>query len=202
MAMRERTRKAGAGQLSMDSDQITEIGKVDNIEVQQKLRAKSKQLHKRSLDKDDLEWKDSAYDWIRTSPPGKRFKVGTTLLDAWAVEAGIPVAPRTEKTYTRKYAGMKVSLKFSTRWKDHVYVFQGITDSGYDILALMAIDPDDVKLWFVELSQIVSNVPPGANGQRWLSFKTDEVPEWLKNSGGNLDKAAEVFKKLKDKVDK
>lgn len=199
MAMRERTRRAGAGQLSLDSDQVSPDAPLDNMEVQQKLRAKSKQLHQRSLDKEDLEWKDSAYDWIRTAPPGKRFKVGTILLDTWAVEAGIPVAPRTEKTYTRKLAGLKTSLKFSTRWKDHVYVFQGIADSGYDVLALVALDPDDIQIWFVETSKVVSNVPAGANGVRWLSFKTDEVPEWLKDCGGSLDKAAEVFRALKAK---
>jgi hypothetical protein len=156
------------------------------------------------LDIGETEWAASPLNWIRQVPSShKKGKVGESLVIEWARTSGLQVGPRRHRGHDCVIAGAKVEVKLSLRWNSGSFAFLGIRDFDYDVVALLGIAPSEAYLWIVPkpiLLRYAREQGRGASGKgsKWISFRTSEVPDWLRRWGGSF---AEARIALKDAAD-
>lgn len=87
---------------------------------------------------------------------------------------------------------LKVEVKLSTLWESGVFKFQQFRDQDYQVGVLLGIEPQRVSLWVVPKEDLWSIRMPFQHGgkegrdTKWLSFRPEAPPEWLRSYGGTL----------------
>jgi hypothetical protein len=142
------------------------------------------------------EWEQSPIGWIRqVSSALKRGKIGEELVIQWARARGLDVQPRRHRGHDSVIEGLEVEVKTSLRWNNERFVFLGLRDFTYQAVALLGLEPNEVRLWIVPkqlLWEHAKEQTRGASGQgsKWLSFIASDPPSWLDGWGGSFAQAA------------
>jgi len=141
------------------------------------------------------EWEASPIGWIRqVSSAHKRGKIGEELVIAWARARGLDVTPRLHRGHDCVINGLRLEVKTSLRWNNDRFVFLQLRDFDYDAVALLGLEPNEVRLWIVPkqvLWEHAKEQTRGASGEgsKWLSFIASNPPAWLHGWGGSFDEA-------------
>jgi hypothetical protein len=120
---------------------------------------------------------------------------------AWAEHEGIAVTPATDAGHDCRLNDVPVEVKFSTLWAGGDFVFQQIRDQSYEVVALLGIEPQAVRLWMVPKRELWARAPgqhTGANAldTRWLRFEAADPPQWLEPFGGTLERARRSLEEI------
>jgi hypothetical protein len=142
------------------------------------------------------EWQVSPIGWIRqVSSALKRGKIGEELVMRWARAHGLDVEERRHRGHDCVIEGLQLEVKTSLRWNNDRFTFLNLRDFNYDAVALLALAPNDVALWFVPKQLLLANAKRQLRGAsildtKWLSFFADDPPPWMKGWGGSFAQAA------------
>lgn len=157
-------------------------------------------LDKKLEDDIDL-WKNSPFEWALKLPPARKGKLGSDLITSWLTSKGMPIGKTKDATKTIIVNGHKISLKFSTLWANGIYKFQQIRKTGYDYVICFGISPFAAHCWVFEKDYALQNATKqhkgGAKSEYWISITPNQPQEWAKGSGGTLDEAYQIIKKIK-----
>jgi hypothetical protein len=155
------------------------------------------------VDIGEAEWAASPLNWIRQVPSShKKGKVGESLVMEWARDSGLEVGPRRHRGHDCIIAGISVEVKLSLRWNSGNFTFLELRDFDYDVAALLGIAPSEVYLWIVPkpiLLRYARSQQRGASGRgsKWVKFRVDRVPEWLRRWGGSFAEAQIALKEAR-----
>ena len=138
-------------------------------------------------------WEASPFLWIaKTRSSRRRGAIGEALVRAWAEHEGFHVQPAVNSGHDCRINDLKVEIKLSTLWESGVFKFQQFRDQDYEIGLLLGIEPQRVSLWVVPKEDLWSSQIPFQHGgqkgrdTKWLSFRPETPPDWLRQHGGRL----------------
>lgn len=148
-------------------------------------------------------WEASPFAWIKREPPRRKGAIGEGLVKAWARHEGFAVTPSTDAGHDCRLNSLRVEVKFSMVWEGGLFVFQQIRDQNYQVVALLGIEPQAVRLWMVpkdELWRRALGQHTGAMAQdtKWLQFAAESPPDWLSGFGGTLAGARLALEEVQD----
>jgi site-specific DNA-methyltransferase (adenine-specific) len=145
-------------------------------------------------------WINSPFEWILKLPPRKKGKLGGDLIASWLASKGILPESTREAGETIQINGLRFATKFSTLWTSGSYKFQQIRSKGYDYVICLGISPFDAHCWVFERQYAVKNGKPqhksGKVADYWIELNPKKPDEWTTNSGGSLDQAYRIIKRL------
>lgn len=157
-------------------------------------------LDKKPEEEIDL-WKNSPFEWTLKLPPARKGKLGSDLVTSWLTSKGIHIDTTKDPAKIIVINNRKVSLKFSTLWANGVYKFQQIRSTGYDFVICFGISPFAAHCWVFEKNYVIKNATKqhkgGAKSEYWISINPNQPQEWVHRSGGTLDEAYQLIKKIK-----
>jgi hypothetical protein len=146
-------------------------------------------------------WAGSPFEWIHDAQSGRKGAVGKRLVRAWAEGEGLHVAGKSGRGHDFRASGNRVAVKLSLLWSDGRFVFQQIKDQSYDVVALLALEPQRARLWLVPKSVLWQRAEwqhTGREGQdtKWLHFHATMPPAWLSSGygAGGLQRAKHALK--------
>ena len=124
----------------------------------------------------------------------------------WLAMQGFAVEPAGDSEADRVVNGHRVEIKFSTLWKQGIYVFQQIRDQRYDWLICLGVSPFDAHAWVLSKSYLLNgwgklegfkSQHGGQDGKdtAWMRVKSSAPHDWLHGKGGSLQEAAEVLQR-------
>lgn len=147
-------------------------------------------------------WEASPFAWIKKEPSRRVGAIGEALVRAWAGHEGLSVAAANDSGHDCVLSGVRVEVKFSTLWAGGDFVFQQIRDQSYEVAALLGIEPQSVRLWFVPkdiLWEEGSGQHTGAAAldTKWLRFRATHPPSWLGQYGGTLAEARSALEEAR-----
>ncbi len=142
-------------------------------------------------------WKDSPFEWVLQLPPRSKGKLATSLIASWCASKGL-IAGRSKDTSEMLYFnGVQYSIKFSMLWKQHLYQFQQIKQSGPDYVICFGISPQEAHCWVFPKECAIKFGKQQHNGtggsEYWLTINPKAVPDWAKSYGGSLDDAIKIL---------
>ncbi|HOY68882.1 MAG TPA: hypothetical protein PLP29_18535 [Candidatus Ozemobacteraceae bacterium] len=154
------------------------------------------------------EWLGSPFAWIKTRPSRQVGAIGEKLIAGWLAARGFNVTRSSDSDADRIIEGLRVEIKFSTRWATGVYKFQQLRDQKYDIALCLGVSPFDAHCWVIpkqdilrlwKVEGIISNQHGGMNGTdtAWIDVNPRDIPHWLHEYGGSL---ASAIQKISDKT--
>jgi site-specific DNA-methyltransferase (adenine-specific) len=151
---------------------------------------------------DDIDlWKNSPFEWTLKLPPARKGKLGADLITSWLASKGMDIERTKDATKTIIINGHKVSVKFSTLWKNGIYKFQQIRSTGYEFVICFGISPFAAHCWVFEKSYAIKNATKqhkgGAKSEYWITINPNHLEEWARGFGGTLDEAYQIIKKIK-----
>lgn len=130
------------------------------------------------------EWKDSPFSWLRDLPTTTRAKAAESIVMDLLQTLGYLVQPRLGPGHDRLVEGVRVKVKFSTRWASGSYTFQQVRDGSYDVLLLFGLSPTTGHLWVVPNTALAALTP---STTAWVSVDPAAVPESLQALGGPIE---------------
>ena len=156
-------------------------------------------LDKKLEDDIDL-WKNSPFEWTLKLPPARKGRLGSDLITSWLASKGISIGRTKDATKTIVINRHKVSLKFSTFWKNGIYKFQQIRSTGYEFIICFGISPFAAHCWVFEKNYAIKNATKqhkgGAKSEYWITINPNHPQEWVKGFGGTLDEAYQIIKRF------
>jgi site-specific DNA-methyltransferase (adenine-specific) len=179
-------------------DKLVEIPKLsqDFIMLAATANYLQNDLDKKLEDDIDL-WKNSPFEWTLKLPPARKGKLGSDLITSWLASKGEDIGKTKGATKTITINEHKVSLKFSTLWKNGVYTFQQIRSTGYEFVICFGISPFAAHCWVFEKKYAIQNATKQHKGDYWITITPNHPQEWTKGFGGSLDEAYQIIKKIK-----
>jgi len=162
------------------------------------LAATASYVQKDLQENSDL-WKDSPFEWVLQLPARKKGKLGRQLISSWLSAKGIPVEPTKDSSESLMIKGYQVAIKFSTMWAKGYYRFQQIRSSGYDYIMCLGISPLDAHCWIFRRDYAIKNATLQHKDEYWMPINPKTPPKWAEGSGGKLEDAYQILKKLKPK---
>lgn len=136
-------------------------------------------------------WRDARYLWLKTVPPIQRGKVGEDLFKQLCRDADVTVGPgRGGGQADCSADGLAVEVKLSTLYDrrdggtSHYQWLQLRPSSDFDVAALIAVDPDQVRVWVVDKATALSHAQGQHTGKQAqetqkLTVHEDAIPDWL-----------------------
>lgn len=146
------------------------------------------------------QWVGSPFEWLVRLPSRTVGAVGEALVEERLEAQGFEISPSGSTDFDRwcQLKGgqkrLRVEIKFSTLWENGNYVFQQIRDQRYDVLLCLGISPQIAHAWVIPKVVAWSQATAQHGGRqgrdtRWLHIDIDNVPSWLSEYGGELEKA-------------
>jgi hypothetical protein len=145
------------------------------------------------------EWEASPIGWIRqVSSAVKRGKIGEALVAGWARSEGLQVQPPWHRGHDLIVEGIQLEVKTSLRWNNDRFVFLQLRDFDYQAVALLGLEPNDVKLWIIPKQLLWEHANEqlrgvSHEGSKWLSFPVNQPPSWLARWGGSFAEARDAL---------
>jgi len=144
-------------------------------------------------------WADSPFHWISAAQSGRKGAVGKKLVRRWAEQEGLHVAGKSGRGHAFRAGEVRVAVKLSLVWADGLFVFEQIRDESYDVMALLALEPQKARLWVVPKEVLWGHADwqhKGAAGRdtKWLHVPSARPQTWLKAYGGTLRRARRALK--------
>ena len=152
-------------------------------------------------------WEESAFNWIRTLPPGRKGAIGRKLACGLLQSFGFTCLTQGNLI---KVNGQSISVKTSLMWGAGVIKFQNIRDSDFNFVLCLGIYPTTSLGWLIPKDEIWSDSGvlrddrEGLRSQHggqagsedaWIGIDTDDVQDWLKPYGGTTDAMITVTQK-------
>lgn len=151
-------------------------------------------------EKSDL-WKNSPMEWITFLPARSKGKLARRLITTWLSSKGLEFEREKNNSETLIINKLRLGVKFSTLWKNGIYQFQQIKKNGPEFIICFGISPFAAHCWILQKEDAIkfgNEQHKGASeSEYWLSINPEDIPKWLRDSGGNLDEAFKVLKTLK-----
>ncbi len=125
---------------------------------------------------------------MRSEPPPRKGAIGKEMFKRWAQSVGLEVRPAPSGSACDCIAdGLEVVIKFGLQWANGTLVFEQIRPQGYDVAALLGLQPQFVSLWLVPRNVLwrATNQQHGAE-THWLRFRPSQPPSFLAPFGGTL----------------
>ncbi len=181
-------------------NEISSIKEQNPIDDFQLLASASSYL-RLDLESPQGEWEDSPFGWVLDLPPAAKGKLGRQLIFTWCASKGLSVDYALDKDASLLINGIRVATKFSTLWSGGIYKFQQIRDLDYQYLICLGISPTEAHCWIFRKEDVLSHAKVQHKGAKegaeyWLSINPNNLPDWLKNSGGSLVESHHVVMKL------
>jgi site-specific DNA-methyltransferase (adenine-specific) len=146
-------------------------------------------------------WKNSPIEWIINLPPRKKGKLGGDLIATWLASKGEHIESAKDQSETLVIKGYRFAIKLSTLWAKGYYKFQQIRTEGYDYVLCFGVSPFEVHCWIFERQHALNNATQQHKGTKgseyWITIKPNDPPKWARGSGGTLEEAYKVLKKIK-----
>ena len=139
-------------------------------------------------------WAESPFAWIRLEGSGRRGKIGEQLVERLCRAYGLEVEGSTDSDCDLLIAGVRVEVKFSTRWATGQFRFQQIRDQNYKLAVCLGVAPSDARMWAIPKETLLAR-PAGVRGQHggaeaqdtmWLTVRPGKEHEWMHKFGGAL----------------
>lgn len=154
--------------------------------------------------KDELEWANSPFGWIRTRPSRQVGTIGEKLVAGWLATKDFDVGKSPDSEADRLINGHRIEIKFSSLWKTGVYKFQQLRDQNYEYAICLGVSPFDASCWILPKAEIMrrwelrDGIESQHGGSRgadtaWLSVDAKSPPDWLGEYGGALGAASEAI---------
>jgi hypothetical protein len=95
--------------------------------------------------------------------------------------------------------GQRTEVRFSTLWRNGLYVFQQIRDQNYDALICLGVAPFDAHAWVFTKDQIpFDRLPHQHGGNRgrdtwWMQINPADPPDWTRGQSGRLRALRDFF---------
>jgi site-specific DNA-methyltransferase (adenine-specific) len=147
-------------------------------------------------------WEGSPFEWLLQLPARQKGALGGRLVASWCASKGLSTDRSKDPGENLTINGYKIAIKFSTLWNNGKYNFQQIRRDGYDYVLCFGISPSEAHCWIMKRDFAISHAKPQHKYEYWISFSPQNPPEWLTGTGGTLDQAYEILKKLKIKESK
>lgn len=152
----------------------------------------------------DILWQGSLFGWLSELPLGKRERIGQQLVAGWCAAKGLDVTASGDSEADRVIGGRRMEIKFSTLWKNGLYVFQQIRDQDYEYAVCLGVSPFDAHCWVVSRDVLRAHVighTPQHRGRAGtdtfrLRFPAAAPPAWLSPCGGKLTQAFQVLRTI------
>jgi site-specific DNA-methyltransferase (adenine-specific) len=161
------------------------------------LAATSANLQEQLEEKSNI-WKNSPFEWITLLPARTKGKISRELLSKWLESKGVDFSKVRDSSETIEINNNQFALKFSTLWKSGIYKFQQIKLDGPDHVICFGLSPFRCHCWIIDKEIAIEKGNPqhkGAdNSEYWLSIKPSDIPEWIKDYGGNFGSAIKILK--------
>jgi site-specific DNA-methyltransferase (adenine-specific) len=168
----------------------------------QSLVATATNLQKDWEKKSDL-WKGSPFEWIVQLPARSKGKLARTLISEWFVSKGLIIQRLKDSSETLLVNGIQYAVKFSTLWENSIYQFQQIKRDGPDFIICFGISPFSTHCWVIKKEQAIAHGKMQHKGAQdsdyWFSISLENIPSWVKDSGGSLEDAFNVIKTISNK---
>lgn len=151
-------------------------------------------------------WKGSPFEWLLTLPSRSVGAVGEVLVEALLVREGFVVKRPKGKSGCDRICStpssvkqIRLEIKFSKLWEAQQYVFQQIRDQEYDVCFCLGISPWTAHAWAVPKPVIWENATGQHTGgkakdTKWVHVNPDNPPEWMREYGGELERAIQVLR--------
>jgi len=164
---------------------------------------------KAEYEEQENSWWESPFRWLRNLSSRKKGTAAERLVHEMLARSGFVIQqPEGSSDYdrlcyletnTEKY--LRIEIKFSTLWETGHYTFQQIRDQEYDICFCLGISPQSAHAWAVPKEVIWENAEWQHKGKKaqdtkWVSFSPSKPPEWIREYGGELEKAIQVLRRL------
>jgi hypothetical protein len=150
-------------------------------------------------------WERSPFYWFSAAASGRKGAVGKKLVRLWAEREGMQVASKVGRGHDFQIDGLRVAVRVSLVWADGGFAFEQIRDQSVDVMSLLALEPQNARLWIVPkevLRQSIGGQHTGAAGRetKWLKFQAAEPPPWLQAYGGTLPRARQALEQARDEL--
>jgi hypothetical protein len=133
-------------------------------------------------------WAGSSFEWLKNEPPPRKGAIGKEIFKRWAQSAGFDVGPAPSRSQCDcVVAGLKVVVKFGLQWATGTLVFEQIRPQGYDVAALLGLEPQRVHLWVVPREVLWRGTTQQHGAEtHWLRFRPSQPPAVIVPFGGTL----------------
>ena len=149
-------------------------------------------------------WKNSPFEWIVRLPARSKGKYAREIIIEWLREEGLEI--EKEKSTSEEiihFRGKRIAVKYSSLWTDGgFYRFQQIRADGPEFIFCLGISYSNVDCWIIEKElaiQYGAKQHRGASSSEyWLQINPTDLPDWLKNKGGDLKELKKRFLEIGD----
>lgn len=148
--------------------------------------------------RDDSQWDESPFAWIRSLPSRSEGAAGEALLESWLTRLGYEVSPAGTAGADRCIAGVRVEIKTSTLWRCGTYRFSQLRDQDWEHVLLFGLSPRRAHLWIVPKAVALRVAIPQHRGKdgvdtRWLEIDPAAPPDELADLGGPVSRVRDVL---------
>lgn len=131
-------------------------------------------------------WAGSPFEWMRRSDVDPNVAGVNFFARLCELHLGEKPKPVDDGVYTLRGRRLYVCSDVS----DDIFSVWAPTAPRYDIFVAVTVMPSDAAIWAVPKSTVLVNIADDESDPAALeiSFRVDEVPEWLDSSGGTIER--------------
>jgi hypothetical protein len=147
-------------------------------------------------------WEGTPFHWFSKESSPRKGAIGKKLVRRWAEQEGMQVIAKSSRGHDFRVDGVRVVVKLSLVWNGGLLVFEQIKDQPYDVASLLALEPENARLWIVPKEVLWEHAEwqhMGASGQdtKWLRFDSASPRAWLRPYGGTLSRARRALEQAR-----
>ena len=109
----------------------------------------------REYQDENKQWQGSPFEWIKYRSSRSIGAIGEKIVSSWLALHDFNISRSPDSQADRLVEGKRVEIKFSTQWKNGIYLFEQIRDQNYDFAIFLGISPHDAHCWVVPKQDII-----------------------------------------------
>lgn len=150
-------------------------------------------------------WEGTPFHWFSKESSPRKGAIGKKLVRRWAEQEGMHVTGKSGRGHDFRADEVRVAVKLSLVWTGGLLVFEQIKDQPYDVVSLLALEPQRARLWIVPKKVLWEHAEwqhRGAEGRdtKWLRFEPTRPPAWLNPYGGTLRHARKALEQARSSL--